>query len=172
MIGQVVDVADRVVRPGSGPTAIRDALLAMVENPGQISPKTYEQQLHYVPSDALAEFVAIRDGFCDGPTGRRVLAKRRDDDHEIRYPIGPTAAWNLVSRARRTHVLKHRGWVPFRRDHSTIWISPAGQVVEVERWTIPPPALEPDAVLPDPERLHDVDAELVRVPTWDDDPPF
>jgi hypothetical protein len=62
--------------------------------------------------------------------------------------------------------------MPFRRDGSTIWMSPAGQVVEVEHWRTPPPELERDTELPDPHQLHEVDAELVRVPTMDDDPPF
>jgi hypothetical protein len=169
--GQVVDVADRVVRPDPTPAAIREALLAMVEKPGVISPKTYEEQPQHDPSDALAEFVEIRDAYCDGPTGRRVPAKRSDKDHEVRYPLGPTAAWNLVDRARRTHLLKHRGWIPFRTDGSTVWMSPAGQVVEVEHWRTPPPELDEHAELPDPDLLHDIDAELVRVPTRDDDPP-
>jgi hypothetical protein len=170
--GQVLDVADRVVRPESTPSAIRDALLAMIEQPGAISPKTYEEQPHYVPSDALAEFVELRDSYCDGPTGRRVRAIRCDKDHEVPYPVGPTAAWNLVDRARRTHLLKHRGWIPYRRDTTTMWISPAGQIVEVEHRTSPPPPLEADSALPDPDALHEIDAELVRVPTPDDEPPF
>jgi hypothetical protein len=153
------------------PAAIREALLAMVDHPGPISPKTYEEQPHYVPSDALAEFVEIRDVFCDGPTGRRVPAKRCDKDHDVRYPLGPTAAWNLIDRARRTHLLKHAGWIPFRRDGSTVWMSPAGQVVEVDNWSIPPPELDVDAELPDPDRLHEVDAAFIRVPTRDDEPP-
>ena len=170
--GQVVDVADRVVRPATTPAAVREALLAMVDKPGPISPKTYEEQPRYAPSDALAEFVEIRDGFCDGPTGRRVPAKRADKDHEVRYPVGPTAAWNLVDRARRTHVLKHRGWVPFRRGGSTRWLSPAGQVIEVDNSATPPPELESGAALPDADDLHEIDAELVRVPSQDDEPPF
>jgi hypothetical protein len=170
--GQVVDVADRVVRPEPTPTAIRDALLAMVEQPGEISPKTYEEQPQYVPSDALAEFVEFRDVLCDGPTGRRVAATRSDKDHDTPYPMGPTAAWNLINRARRTHALKHRGWTPLRTATSTIWLSPAGQAIEVEHWTSPPPDIDPDAWLPDPQELHEIDAELVRVPTPDDDPPL
>ena len=170
--GQVVDVADRVVRPALTPAAIREALLAMVEQPGPISPKTYEEQSQHDPSDALIEFVELRDAYCDGPTGRQVPSKRSDKDHEIRYPLGPTAAWNLVDRAPRTHQLKHRGWVPFRTDGSTLWMSPAGQVVEVEHWRRPPPELDAHVELPDPDLLHEIDAELVRVPNWDDEPPF
>jgi hypothetical protein len=170
--GQVADVSDRIVRPDPAPEGIRTALLRMVEQPGEISPKTYEEQPHYVPSEALAEFVELRDVYCDGPTGRRVPATRSDKDHEKPYPAGPTAAWNLVDRARRTHLLKHRGWTPLRTATSTIWFSPAGQAVEVEHWTSPPPDIDPDAELPDPNELQAIDAELVRVPSADDDPPF
>jgi hypothetical protein len=100
-----------------------------------------------------------------------VHAPRTDRDHEIPYPQGPTAAWNLVDRAKRTHLLKHRGWTPWRLARSTLWFSPGGQVVEVEHWTSPPPDIEDDAELPDPDLLHLLDAELVRVPTPDDEPP-
>lgn len=169
--GQVVDVADRVVRPTPTPTAVRAALLDLVEHPGDISAKTYEEQPRYEPSRALTEFVDIRDVVCDGPTGRRVAAARSDKDHDIPYPDGPTAAWNLTVRARRTHGLKHRGWTPLRTPTSTLWFSPAGQIVEVEHWTGPPPEIDLDAVLPDPDDLHAVDAELVREPTIADTPP-
>jgi hypothetical protein len=170
--GQVADVADRLVRPDPTPAGIRAALLAMVTNPGQISPKTYAEEPRYRPSWALSEFVDIRDVVCDGPTGRRVYAPRTDRDHEIPYPDGPTAAWNLVARATRTHLLKHRGWTPVRTATSTLWFSPAGQVVEVEHWTSPPPDVEDDAELPDPDLLHHLDAELTREPTPDDEPPL
>jgi hypothetical protein len=55
---------------------------------------------------------------------------------------------------------------------STLWFSPAGQVVEVEHWTSPPPEVEDDAELPDPDLLHHLDAELTREPTPDDEPPL
>ena len=31
-----------------------------------------------------------------------------------------TAAWNLLSRSRRTHQLKHYGWTPIRTADTTI----------------------------------------------------
>jgi hypothetical protein len=170
--GQVVDVADRIVRPEPTPTGIRGALLAMVERPGGITPKTYESQPQHDPSRRLAEFVDIRDIVCDGPTGRRVRADRCDHDHEIPYPDGPTAAWNIVARARRTHGLKHDGWSPFRTGNSTLWFTPSGQIVEVEHTHRPPPELDADAVLPDPDELHEIDAELIRVTGPDEDHPL
>ena len=170
--GQVVDAADRLVRPVPTPAGVRDALLAMVERPGEITPKTYLAEDRHDPSDRLREFVDLRDVVCDGPTGRRVRAEHCDHDHEQPWPDGPTAAWNLTARSRRTHVLKHRGWSPFRTADSTLWFSPAGQIVEVPHAQSPPPALDQDAELPDPDELHAVDAELTRVLGWDDRPPF
>ena len=162
--GFVVDLADRVVRPEPTPTGVRRALLDMVADPGPITEKTYRVERRHDPSPALAEFVDVRDLFCDGPTGTRVPAARCDSDHEEPYPLGPTAAWNLKDRSRRTHVLKHNGWTPLRTAGSTLWFSPAGQIVEVEHHTGPPPGLDPAAALPDPDELSRVDAEHLRPP--------
>jgi hypothetical protein len=166
--GTVVDSADRLVRPVPTPQGAREAVLAMVADPGEITEKTYRQEPQHDPSDALRSFVDLRDRFCDGPTGTRVPAERCDRDHEKPYPQGPTAAWNLKARAGRTHQLKHRGWTPLRLARSTLWFSPAGQIVEVEHYAEPPPGLDPHAELPDPDELHRVDAEYLRPPTWDD----
>jgi hypothetical protein len=144
----------------------------MVADPGPITEKTYRTEPQHDPSPPLKAFIDVRDLFCDGPTGTRVPASRCDHDHELRYPDGPTAAWNLKSRARRTHVLKHRGWFPLRTATATLWFSPAGQIVEVEHHTGPPPDFSPDAELPDPDALHAVDAEYLREPTPDDIPPW
>jgi hypothetical protein len=170
--GVVVDVADRVVRPDPTPSAVRDALVAMIDDPGDITEKTYRIEGRHDPSPSLTRFVDLRDGFCDGPTGTRVAASGCDHDHELRYPDGPTAAWNLVARSARTHQLKHNGWTPLRTPTSTLWFSPAGQIVEVGRHAEPPPLLEHDAQLPDPDLLAEVDAELARPPTADDQPPW
>ncbi|MCA1721741.1 MAG: hypothetical protein LC779_11795 [Actinobacteria bacterium] len=170
--GAVVDTADRVVRPDPDPAAVRDALLAMVAEPGPITDKTWRSEPRHDPSPALRSFVDIRDLFCDGPTGTRVPASRCDHDHERPYPAGPTAAWNLVARAQRTHLLKHRGWTPWRLATSTLWFSPAGQIVEVEHQPGPPPDIAPDAELPDAYELHAFEAMLLRDPTPDEQPPL
>ena len=170
--GTVVDVADRVLRPPPTPEDVRRALLDMVRDPGEITEKTYREEQQHDPSAPLRAFIDLRDGFCDGPTGTRVPASRCDHDHELRYPEGPTAAWNLKARAGRTHQLKHRGWTPLRTPTSTLWFSPGGQIVEVEHHSDPPPELDPEAQLPHPDELHQVDAEYLRPPTWDDWPPL
>jgi len=144
----------------------------MVRNPGAMTVKTWRSEPHHDPSPALARFVEIRDMYCDGPTGTRVPAARCDKDHERPYPDGPTAAWNLKSRARRTHILKHNGWIALRTATSTLWFSPAGQVVEVPHHTGPPPHIDDDAYLPHPDDLHELEAELLQPPGWDDHPPF
>ncbi|MCU1589635.1 MAG: hypothetical protein JWP11_891 [Frankiales bacterium] len=170
--GFVLDTADRVVRPEPTPVGVRDAVLAMVSDPGEITDKTFRSEPRHDPSPALAGFVDVRDLDCDGPTGTRVPASRCEHDHDIRYPDGPTAAWNLKPRATRTHVLKYNGWTPLRTATATLWFSPAGQIVEVPHHTGPPPDLDPDAELPDPQELHDVEAELLRPPGPDDQPPW
>ncbi|MCU1672864.1 MAG: endonuclease [Frankiales bacterium] len=176
--GQVVDVADRVVRSGPTPAGVRDAVLAMVSDPGPITEKTWRTELQHDPGPALRGFVDIRDVVCDGPTGARVPAARCDHDHDLRYPDGPTAAWNLKARAGRTHLLKHRGWTPLRTGTSTLWISPAGQLVEVDNFPGPAPELDPEAELPDPDELHALDAlmlaevPLAHEPPWCGPPPF
>lgn len=170
--GQVIDSAERVVRPDPIPRAVRDALLGMVTEPFEPTAKTSRIEPQHDPTPALAGFVMLRDRYCDGPTGTQVPAVRCDLDHNDAYPGGPTAAWNLPARSRRTHALKHYGWTPRRTPHSTLWFSPAGQLVETSRFLDPPPVLDPDAELPDPDELHAVDAELTREPTRDDDPPM
>ncbi|MEO6205086.1 MAG: DUF222 domain-containing protein [Mycobacteriales bacterium] len=170
--GFVLDTADRVLRPQPTPAGIRDALLGMVCDPGPVTSKTWQVQDQHDPSPLLAGFVEVRDGFCDGPTGTRVPAQRSHHDHEQPYPGGPTAAWNLVARADRTHQLKHRGWTPLRTPTSTLWVSPAGQIIDVPRHTGPPPEIDPDAELPDPHTLAEIDTALLREPGPDDDPPW
>jgi hypothetical protein len=144
----------------------------MVANPGPITAKTWRAEDRHDPSTLLRDFVDVRDVFCDGPTGTRVPASRCHHDHERPFPDGPTAAWNLRARADRTHQLKHRGWFPLRTATSTLWFSPAGQVIDVPHHTAPPPDLDQDAGLPDPDQLHALEAELLREPTRDDEPPW
>lgn len=184
--GQVVDLADRVTRPPPTPGDVRAAVVAMATRPFDITDKTWRTEPRHDPSPSLDRFVAVRDRFCDGPTQPRVRAEACDDDHKQPYPDGPTAAWNLAARARRTHGLKHFGWTDIPTPTGTLWISPAGQLVQVDRYTPPQRPLSPDAELPGPDRLHQLEAELLRElgpdelpplvpprgPASDDPPPF
>ena len=191
--GQLVDVADDLVRPTPTPTGVRQSLLDMVlddvtlgrsptgADPGRPpddSPAWREEPRHD-PSVSLARFVTLRDRICDGPTQTWVPASRADLDHEKPWPDGPTAAWNLAARGRRSHVLKHHGWTPLRTSTSTIWISPAGQTIEVDRFQFPPPGVDADhdgwlgdVVLPDPDELHALDLDQLTPRDDDDLPPW
>ncbi|MDP9436883.1 MAG: hypothetical protein M3P93_17525, partial [Actinomycetota bacterium] len=168
--GRLVDAADRVVRPDPTASGAVEALRRMVLFPYDITTKTWQQEPRHDPSPALDEFARLRDRFCDGPTGAPVPAARADLDHDVAYSEGPTAAWNLTARARRTHLLKHRGWTALRTPTSTLWFSHAGQVVEVDHWDEPPPDLD-DAELPDPTVLAAVESELLRPLRRDEEPP-
>jgi hypothetical protein len=170
--GFVVDTGDRVVRPEPTPAGVREAILSIVRDPGAITQKSWRTEDGHDPSPLLQAFVDIRDMYCDGPTGTRVPAARCHHDHEQPYPAGPTAAWNLIARADRTHQLKHRGWTPLRTATSTLWFSPAGRIVDVPHHTGPPPDLDANADLPDPDLLDQLERELLRPPGPDDEPPW
>ena len=90
------------------------------------------------------------------------------------YPHGPTAAWNLAVRGRRTHQLKHYGWIPLRTPTSTVWTSPAGQLVVVPNAVRPSPEIDADdwrpASLPDASDLHVLDRAQLEAPV--DRPPW
>ncbi len=169
--GQLLDLADRVARPRVSPTGLRDALREMVLDPHELRPVVTDEQPQHDPSASLVGFVRGRDRYCDGPSGTQVPAARTDRDHERPWPTGPTAAWNLRSRAARTHHLKHAGWVPARSAEGTTWTSPAGQVVHVPRFDHPPEPPPSTSALPAPGDLDRRDAALVQVSAWEDDVP-
>jgi hypothetical protein len=187
--GQVVDVAARDVRPPPTPTGVREALLAMTTEPTVMTDTAWRTERDHDPSQPLRDFTAVRDRSCDGPTQPRTPASRCDLDHDRAFPHGPTAAWNLVSRSRRAHQLKHAGWHPVRTETGTTWTSPTGQVVRVPAHRRPAPGIDVDLTgrpvrLPDPDRLHAVDTDqhtpvtdhhpLVppQQPRHDEPPPF
>jgi hypothetical protein len=175
--GQLVDVAARDVRPPPTPAGVREALLEMVNGPVIANPVGWQVEDQHDPSRPLREFVVLRDRGCDGPTFTSTPASRCELDHDIAYPDGPTAAWNLVARATRTHQLKHAGWTPLRTPTSTIWTSPAGQLIEVPKHTAPPPGIDVDpaghpATLPDPDQLAALDTAQLTPPGPDDRPPW
>jgi hypothetical protein len=175
--GQLVDLGERDVRPPPTPDGLRSALLDMVLHDVPISDVGWRVEPQHDPSEPLREFVTMRDRTCDGPTGSSVSARRADLDHDLAHPVGPTAAWNMVSRGKRTHQHKHYGWTPLRTPTSTLWISPAGQIVEVRRHVNAPPGVDPDErgrqpELPDADELSLMDRYQLRPPGTDDLPPW
>lgn len=164
--GELVDLAGRDVRPPPTPARLRQALLDMVLEPivaGDVAARVEDQ---HDPSPPLRALVALRDRYCDGPTGTRTPAFRCDLDHDTAHPTGPTAAWNLRARSRRTHLLKHDGWTPLSTGTSTIWFSPAGQVIEVPHHSGPTAGVDTDAraeaVLPDAGDLAALDRQQLE----------
>jgi hypothetical protein len=115
----------------------------------------------YPPPQHLAELVMTRDKTCRAP-GCRILARRCELDHSIRFPDGPTADSNLGCGCKHDHRMKHETeWeVEQLPDATFIWTSPTGHRYamppepfldhppppEVE--PLPPPPLDPDLDVP------------------------
>ena len=168
--GTLLDRAPQVTRPAPDPVALAAALEAMMTTPFAVTDAAWKPQDQHDPSPDLRALVQQRDGWDDGPLGDRVPASRCDLGHEVPYPEGPTAAWNLGPRSRRTHLLKHLAWLAVRTSRGTRWTSPAGQTVLRPRLD-DPVSVPRDARLPDPTALHEADVALVT--GWpDNDPPF
>ena len=167
--GEFVDLPTGTRRPPPTPTGLRQSLLDMVLNDVELSDLGWRTEPQHDPTDRLAEYVTLRDRSCDGPTGARVSASRSHLDHDRPWPDGPTAAWNLTARSNRTHQHKHHGWTPLRTPTGTVWISPAGQLVQTPRHSQPPPGIDPDAPdapahLPDPDDLAHLDQTQLTAP--------
>ena len=175
--GQLVDVHPTHRRPAPTPEGVRQSLLDMLTADLVLSDLPWRTEPQHDPSDALRTFTTLRDRGCDGPTQPSTPAPRCQLDHDQPHPHGPTAAWNLITRATRTHQLKHYGWTPVRTPTGTLWTSPAGQLVDVPHQHQPPPGVDPDPhgralTLPDPRALHDTDRYQLTPPTDDDLPPW
>lgn len=81
----------------------------------------------YRPGVALAQLVRARDGRCRFP-GCTVPARSCDLDHVRPWPLGPTAASNLVCLCRRHHRIKQRPgwWLVLDADGTATWTDPTG----------------------------------------------
>ena len=175
--GELVDVATRWHRPPPTPAGVRAGLLELVVDDAVLSGAGDRDEPQHDPTEGLREFVELRDRSCDGPTGQQTPARSCDLDHHEPYPHGPTAAWNLTARARRTHGLKHYGWIPVRTPTATVWTSPSGQLVLVPRHVSPPPGIDAgrddkdQPALPDPTELDLLDRGQLDEPS-DDGPPW
>ncbi|HYN65341.1 MAG TPA: hypothetical protein VES93_00535, partial [Ornithinibacter sp.] len=83
----------------------------------------------YRPGEQLAALVRARDGRCRFP-GCSVAARFCDLDHVRPWPLGHTAARNLLTLCRRHHRIKQRaGWcVRLAPDGTATWTDPTGRV--------------------------------------------
>jgi hypothetical protein len=148
-----VDTTGRMVHLGEPTTPAGDGgvdamLRRMATAPVIVSVDDASQRVepHHDPSEALREFVELRDRRCDGP-GCSTPAHASDLDHRIPWPAGPTSAANLDARSERCHQAKHHGWtVTVDRDGVSTWTSPAGR--RYQRW----PAYEPPPMITDGRR--------------------
>jgi hypothetical protein len=147
------------------------------------------------PSAALQALINIRDLRCIG-IGCSCPAPRAHKDHELRYPEGPTAPWNLSAKSTRCHRAKHAGWTVTRHDDGTThWTSPLGHTyTRPGVWQTPTPlpatvTLPPARLahadghdphphdlpfLPEPEPDPDTPQPRAKSPTsrtWSDEPP-
>ncbi|MCU1587898.1 MAG: endonuclease [Frankiales bacterium] len=82
------------------------------------------------PSRRLGEIVDLRDQTCTG-IGCSRPARLCHLDHEIAYPHGVTAEWNLSAKSSRCHRAKHAGWIvtrhgPGPQHGDSTWTSPLG----------------------------------------------
>jgi Domain of unknown function (DUF222) len=75
----------------------------------------------YRPSQALAEFVRLRDLTCRWP-GCDTPAEHADIDHTVPYPGGPTHPGGLKCYCRKHHLIKtfHPGWTDRQQPDGTI----------------------------------------------------
>ena len=101
----------------------------------------------YRPGDELAALVRARDGRCRFP-GCSIAARSCDLDHVRPWPIGRTAARNLLTLCRRHHRIKQRpGWrLRLTPDGTATWSGPTGR----ERTTSPLNALQSLVLRADP----------------------
>jgi hypothetical protein len=123
--------------------AIHAALLRMATEPTTVTPDdaSVRVESQHDPSEALREFVDLREQRCNGP-GCGVPAHAGDHDHRIPWPQGPTSAGNLGATSERCHQAKHNGWTVTIDEYGvSTWTSPGGR--RYRRWPAyqPPPTI-------------------------------
>ena len=96
--GVPLAAGEQVLDPEPDPQRSRDRLLTLL-GPHVV---VHGSEPRHDPSDRLAGSVQLRDQRCTG-IGCERHAAGCDLDHELRYPDGPTAYWNLSAKSRRCH---------------------------------------------------------------------
>jgi Domain of unknown function (DUF222) len=115
--------------PGFGPlpaSALRDVAATAKLKP-LVMPSIIPE-LGYRPSEALAEFVRLRDVTCRFP-GCDEPAEVCDIDHTVPFPLGPTHPSNCKLLCRYHHLLKTfwTAWHDVQLPDGTVqWTSPTG----------------------------------------------
>lgn len=108
----------------------RLALLQLHEDLARPYFLSHHTQKPHDPSPVLRELLMLRDQRCTG-IGCSSPAHRNHQDHEIAWPQGPTAEWNLSGKSSRCHRAKHAGWAVVRHESGDkagwiTWSSPLG----------------------------------------------
>lgn len=87
---------------------------------------------HYRPSQALRDFLALRDGYCTFPGCRRTAQTSEVDHIDDWAKGGETNRANTRYLCKRHQMFRHvLGWTSTQRpDGSTVWRSPNGVVSE------------------------------------------
>jgi hypothetical protein len=138
--GVPLDAPGRPVQPRT-PTDTRAALLQMLHDarrhppdPSSLDPQPSPQaggtaSTPYRVPGRLRRFVQVRSPRCEWPGCSRPAA-RCDTDHDVAWPLGPTAGHNLGPLCRHHHRLKQTGWAkardPVSRDTAVRWTGPTG----------------------------------------------
>jgi hypothetical protein len=105
----------------------------------------------------MVEHVRAVDGVCRAP-GCTVEARQCDLDHDVPWPLGPTAVTNFTDKHRQHHRVRTAGWWHAQRDDSArvTWRTAAGRtyVTHPKDWLDglrpgqPPPSEPPRAKAP------------------------
>ena len=128
------------------PDQVREALLSMITPVWAVD----RAEPQHDPSVALSRLVDLRDQRCCGP-GCSLWAGRTQRDHNLRWPDGPTAAWNLSVKSARCHRAKHAGWqVTIDAAGAAHWVSPLGRAYDRPGVWESPPDLSAVRTLPAP----------------------
>jgi hypothetical protein len=119
--------------PGHDQQLLAAAALGRPPDTARAAPHPPHTPGPYRVPTRMARYLRIRRPRCEWP-GCGVRATRRDLDHDIPHPDGPTCPCNLGPLCRRHHQIKQHGWTKHRRPDGTVrfttstgqsWLSPS-----------------------------------------------